>query len=177
MRIVTAVVFVTLLSSCGKSPGSVDSALARLHERSGPHSFVIFSAPTTDRFVQFTRHAEGDIDFQFPIKMLYTERGRTRLLFDVIVEEMPSEGIIETTEILSEEEFARLEKFLKAKGFSYEVSVRGGRDPADGIVRAYMRQVKGKFDIVERSGQEFVDGVFEQVFLSQRSKRYRTEEN
>ena len=153
------------LCSCTEQPDPVDQTLFELKARANSDGFVVFSHPEENRFVQFSCRTDGAIEFQFPIRTVYLEGGLKPLLFDVIAEAMPTEGIIDTMETLTPEELTRLKEVLERQSIDYIESFRGGRDPADGPTRAYMHQIKGIFDPESMSGRAFVDAVFRSVYL------------
>ena len=177
LRLVSSILISIALSGCGDNDDPVDQALLDLKTRKNPDAYVIFADPDENRFVQFSRRTDGDIEFQFPIKTVYLEGGLKPLLFDVVADEMPSEGIIETMETLTPEELDRLKAVLNKRSIGYAESIRGGRDPADGPTRAYMHQIKGLFDPATRSGRDFVDAVFRSVYLYEEVPPYDVKTN
>ena len=153
------------MTSCNKHEDRIDESLRTLRDRHDPRGYVVFADPSRNCFVQFSADVDGSINFQSPIKTVYLEGGLKPLCFDVIVDKMPTEGIIETMQTLTPEELLRLKQVLDSAGISYVESIRGGRDPRDGPVRAYMHQIKGSIDPTRQSASKFVNEVFRFVYL------------
>ena len=171
------VILVSLLSllvvSCSKSEDPVNDAVRELKHRGHSKGFVVFDEPLKNRFVQFSRRNDGEIEFQFPIRTVYLEGGKKPLLFDVVAEVMPTEEIIDTMETLSTTELNRLKELLADRKIDFTESIRGGRDPSDGPTRAFMLQIKGPFDPDSASVRDFVNSVFRHVFQYQEAPAYR----
>ncbi len=177
IRIIGTIIALLAFAGCSKSGDPLEHALATLKESKDADAFVVFADPDKNRFVQFSNRNDGDIEFQFPVRTVYLEGGLQPLLFDVIAEDMPTEGIIDTMETLSSDELARLKRLLADRSISYTESIRGGRDPADGPTRAYMHQIKGLFDPGTSSGRDFVDAVFRTVYLYEKVPAYTVRTN
>jgi hypothetical protein len=177
IRTIGAVIALLALAGCSKPADPVEQALATLEKSDDLDAFVVFADPDRNRFVQFSNREDGDIEFQFPIRTVYLEGGLKPLLFDVIAKEMPTEGIIDTMETLSPDELRRLKRLLSDRSIPFTESFRGGRDPADGPTRAYMHQIKGRFDPDTSSGRDFVDAVFRDVYLYDKVPVYSVKTN
>ena len=152
-------------------------ALRNLQERTNDDRFVIFTDPSSGRHVQFLTKNGNLVHFNFPIRTALEFDASDQLCYNVPVEVFPTKLEMAYRDIVSESELKRLEGYLEKCGIVTEKSIWGGRDPEDNYtVKGYMEWIEGTiYDLT--TVEEFIEGVFTDVYQIPVPEEYEVTEN
>lgn len=147
-------------------PFGIAKALNDLKTRTNDDAFVIIEALPSGKFVQFSKYANDEIYFNFPIYSVDVAEsdGTESLVETTEVSSIPKDLEGDTSRMLSIDEEKRLKAYVSKWNLAYDVICYEGRIPNSTLPVSYFCDIEGDLTIDNDRYSEFIIGVFNEVY-------------